>query len=290
MCQKNNDKEVYDCAWEYLLNNTPEEVTKDVIGSYLSVPNGGCKDLSCVYRRLLLSAKNGNMIDGVIMGVLGGDFERLGDVLNGFDAKWVSGEYSGNLGNLIDYICQELKLDERYKYENLNQNSRWFGYCRTIISGAEFISQFENYQDFSRWVNAFPKDERSMAALPLLIEKEVYGLGFTLACDFVKELGFHDYGKPDVHIIEIFKSVGLVAQNASVYEVFKAISRVARNSDSIRNSDSSATAYEVDKLFWLIGSGYFYNHTDIGNNGRIGGMRNDFIGYFNAKCPHDAAR
>jgi len=33
----------------------------------------------------------------------------------------------------------------------------------------------------------------------------------------------------------------------------------------------------VDKLFWLIGSGYFYNDKHIGKDGRIGSHKKDFI-------------
>ncbi len=37
------------------------------------------------------------------------------------------------------------------------------------------------------------------------------------------------------------------------------------------------TPYDGDKLFWLIGSGYFYDDHHIGNNGRIGSRKKEFI-------------
>ncbi len=61
----------------------------------------------------------------------------------------------------------------------------------------------------------------------MLIDAEVQGVGFPLACDFLKELGFANYGKPDVHIIEIFEASGLVAKGATNYQILKAISRIA---------------------------------------------------------------
>ena len=47
------------------------------------------------------------------------------------------------------------------------------------------------------------------------------------------------------------------------------MARVARN--------VGVTPYNVDKLFWLIGSGYFYEDQDVGNGGRIGSRKKQFI-------------
>jgi hypothetical protein len=49
----------------------------------------------------------------------------------------------------------------------------------------------------------------------------------------------------------------------------KAVARVARY--------SSVTAYNVDKLFWLIGSGHFYDKPEIGLNRKIGRRKKSFI-------------
>lgn len=89
-----------------------------------------------------------------------------------------------------------------------------------------------------------------MAALPMILAAEIDGIGYPLACDFLKELGFINYGKPDVHIIDIFSGIGLC------------------DSKSIAISNSKNNYREglilpkfllinVDKLFWLIGSGKF---------------------------------
>ncbi|NES63718.1 hypothetical protein G3343_22875, partial [Vibrio parahaemolyticus] len=53
------------------------------------------------------------------------------------------------------------------------------------------------------------------------------------------------------------------------YQILKAISRIA--------DSTGFSSYNVDKLFWLIGSGYFYNHPGIGNKGRVGKMKEAFI-------------
>jgi hypothetical protein len=68
--------------------------------------------------------------------------------------------------------------------------------------------------------------------------------------------------KPDVHVKEIFEGIGMCPIGSTDYEVFKAVAEVASN--------SGVTPYNVDKLFWLIGSWNFYDDPHIGNNGRVG--------------------
>ena len=54
-----------------------------------------------------------------------------------------------------------------------------------------------------------------------------------------------------MHVKDIFGGLGLSAEGAGDYEVFKAVGRLARN--------AGVTPYNADKLFWLVGSGYFYD-------------------------------
>jgi len=131
------------------------------------------------------------------------------------------------------------------------------------------LAQFKNTDDLYKWIDVFYSDDRIRPALPLLLILEIKGIGFPLACDFLKEIGYKEFGKPDVHIKDIFKGVGLVDQHADNYEVYKAIVRVA-NSNHV-------TPYNVDKLFWLIGSGKFYNNKEIGTQGSIKTNKKKFI-------------
>ena len=72
-----------------------------------------------------------------------------------------------------------------------------------------------------------------------------------------------------MHVKDIFGSLWLCPPGAGDYGVFKAVGRLARN--------AGVTPYNVDKLFWLIGSGYFYNDEHIGKKGRIGSRKEAFI-------------
>jgi hypothetical protein len=112
----------------------------------------------------------------------------------------------------------------------------------------------------------FNRHESTRAALPMMLEQEVDGFGFALACDFLNELGYEGYAKPDVHLRDIFTELDLCPRNASDYQVFKAVVRIARH--------VGQSPYHVDKLFWLIGSGNFYKHPDIGS---IGSKVREFV-------------
>ena len=56
---------------------------------------------------------------------------------------------------------------------------------------------------------------------------------------------------------------------ASPYEIQKVIVAMA--------NANKVSAYNVDKLFWLIGSGKFYNHPNIGNDGGVGRNKQRFL-------------
>ncbi len=118
-------------------------------------------------------------------------------------------------------------------------------FCMTIISSADFMSEFQTAERFYQQVDSFYKYENMRATLPLWISAEIFGIGFALACDFLKEIGYTEYPKPDVHLSDIFKQSHLVPYSANDYQLYKAILRFAKN--------VGVTPYEVDKVFWLIG-------------------------------------
>jgi hypothetical protein len=130
-----------------------------------------------------------------------------------------------------------------------NPKSYWVIFCKSIFSASHFLSRFSNLKEFDNFVSQFYLNEYTRVALPLLLEKEVFGLGFALACDFLKENGYPEYVKPDVHIKAIFRGIG-ISKSDSDYDVFKDVIRFSE--------DINELPYCVDKLFWLVGSGRFY--------------------------------
>ena len=258
--QSQFDRSAYTVAKEYLLSF--EQVTPEMLERYLSVPNSQRPDsLAHVYRQLLESAHSPGMMPSVIGAAMGG-VGSLEAVLCHFQSLAIVEKYGLDWSALLDEIVSEVNPQGQIRR---SPRSLWPRFCRTALSGAAFLTQFDELEDFQRWVEPFNQDDRTRPALPLLLSAEIDGIGFPLACDFLKELGYLGYCKPDVHLKVIFPQLGLSSDETD-FGVFKAIVRVARN--------VGVTPYAVDKLFWLTGSGNFYL-----DGVRIGRIRDEFVRY-----------
>jgi hypothetical protein len=132
-------------------------------------------------------------------------------------------------------------------------NSYWAIFTKGVLSGAEFLSQFDSFEAFDEFVNSFSFNDISIAALPILLDQEIYGFAFALACDWLKECGFHNYAKPDRHVVDILFGTG-VSPSQNNYVVFKTMVRMARV-----NNELPAV---VDRLLWFIGSGRYVDEHD----------------------------
>ena len=267
IASRNKGRRIYLLARTFLFQLKAPGLTRAVIESYFIAPvSRRPTTLAGIYERLLGSGQNANMKAGVVGGSIGG-VGKLGPLLSNFEPVQVVAHYGIDSKRLLKDIIKRLKPHGKIRKK---PRSIWPQYCRTVLSAAEFLSRFESATDFYAWIDFFDADARARPGLPLIICEEVQGIGFALACDFLMELGYANFGKPDVHIREIFNAAGLCCGNASDYERLRAICRVAESAD--------VSPYTVDKVFWLIGSGFFYNHPQIGNAGRIPQPKARFIG------------
>jgi hypothetical protein len=264
--QSDLDKAAYSLAKDFLRRSGADKgVTPELIEEYLHLSTPRPDDLPGVYESLLESAQSAERKATVIGGAIGG-VHKLKSVLCGFDTEQVVRKYATGR-EVFEDVVTHLKPKG-----NINTSSKgmWPQYCLTILSGARFLSQFASADDFYEWVDVFDRlDDRARPALPMLLAQEIDGFGFALACNFVKELGYENFSKPDVHVKDIFWALGLSPWGTNDYEVFKAVARVARH--------AGVTPYNVDKLFWLIGSGHFYHDPEIGVDGKIGRRKKQFI-------------
>jgi hypothetical protein len=263
------DRQVFKWAYAYLINLEQPGVDQALLEKYLWLPDhvGRAKTISDIYVRMLESAQSANMKAGVIGKALGGVY-RLGEVLDEFNPQSVLDKYSDDWEFLLDTIEAELQPSGQIRR---GSRSIWPQYCKTVLSAAHFMNRFKTAEDFYAYVALFDGDDRTRVALPLLMKEKVRGMGFALCCDFLKELGYTNFAKPDVHIRDIFTHVGLSTAHPSDLELFDAVTRVANH--------NGRTPYAVDKLFWLIGSGFFYDDPQIGRNGRIGSQKAAFVAF-----------
>lgn len=253
------DQAVHRLAFEYLGSVQPKPITRAMLEKYMSVPIDKWTrppSLAGIYLRLLKAAQNRGMMPQVIGASIGG-VERLGVVLCNFDPRTVLEKYTGG----SKQVWKEIKVKLKPKGQlRSTAKSLWPSYCESILSSAKFLSQFGSHQEFYEWIGWFYADPRARPALPMLIDREIHGVGFALACDFLKEMGYSNYPKPDVQLRRIFVGLGLCPAKARDYELYKAIIRVAAHVQE--------TPFAVDKLFWLIGSGKLdQDKLNIGRHG-----------------------
>jgi len=267
------DKQVYKLAKNYLPNLNKNGVTVELIEKYLNplTINPRPTSKQGIYQRILESAQNANMKAGVIGRAIGG-VEKLSVVLAKFNPKDVLNKYGDDWQDVLDDIVKQLQPRGIIRR---TPRSIWPHYCQTILSAALFVEQFTSVDDFFRWLDFFDQDARARASLPMLLSHEIKGFGFALSCDFLKEMGYVNFPKPDVHLRDIFTALELCNAKDDDYQLFKAIIRLSSN--------AKVTPYNADKVFWLIGSGYFYDDPNIGSEGRIGSKKHEFIEYARSK-------
>lgn len=195
-----------------------------------------------VYKQALASLCNRDRMSNYIK------FEdrqaQLREVLFNFTPLEVKEKYDERIESLINVLNEKLSL----KIDHQKKRSLGVIFAEGIISAARFFSEFKDKKDFDNFVKGFQTNKYSRQALPMLLDKEIDGFGFALACDFLKEAGYDCYPKPDVHLMDVFKKSGLCERNN--YKVFKTIIEMAEI--------VGKTPYEVDKRIWLVCTGKFY--------------------------------
>ena len=248
--QPMTDQQLYKFATDFLLSF--DKITQDDLKIHLTSEYKKPKDLKTIYKRLCVSAQNKQMGPQVIGNSIGG-IDNLKKVLSDFDPHKVAANYEkADVEPLLKDIKKKLNPSGKFR---TTSKSLWTLFAKSVIDSAHFLKSFDTAESFYEWANFFANDTRAKPALPLMISIEINGIGFPLACDFLKELGFTEYGKPDVHVKDIFKALNIInnKENNTTkqnYATLKAIDRIAKS--------NNVTPYAVDKVFWLIGSGNFY--------------------------------
>lgn len=251
-------KVVFKCAKQFLGDIVAKypELNQSILEKHLE-HEARFDNIVDANKRLIESLSNRNMMASVIN--FRGRETQLRSILCGYDPQAIINKYpSANV--LFDVFKKNFEIKNVQSKRNL-----WRKFSEGIISGSKFMASFKDKDEFDNFIKTFALNKYTKAALPMLLSKEIKGFGLALACDFIKELGYRDYPKPDVHLIKIFSDLGL-AVSTEPYEVYKTIIEM---SEAVGED-----AYTVDKIFWLISSGRFYL-VNI-NTGR---KRDEFIRY-----------
>jgi hypothetical protein len=243
MIEKSTAIEICNQAREYLLSF--DRIDEKMLDKHLKIPKPPQSVPGLLYG-MLRSISNRRGMSNTI-----GDIENLRSYLEDFVPMQIVKKYGKKYGNNWKGIFKRIK--ENYKHPGEmkidNPKSYWVIFCKSIVSAAHFLSQFSSVEEFKKFVSPFERNEYTRVALPLLLAEEVFGLGFVLACDFLKENGYPKFVKPDVHIKAIFHGIG-ISKSKSPYDIFKDVIRFSKQINKL--------PYYTDKLFWLVGSGNFY--------------------------------
>jgi len=243
MDTKGKNQIVYRTAYRYLHEIKPEQITNDELNKYFVGDRKDFNTLEDVFEQIIYSAQNYQSMPNVIK--YQERRERIKSILYNFDLERIS-----------QYDVEELYQKFRYKFDVTsadNKYNSWHKWTKSIVDAAKFMSDFKDIEDFKSFVAKFDYNLLTRMAMPLLISKKINGLGFALACDCLKELGYINYPKPDVHLIQVFVRAGL--SSGEPISVFEAIVRMAEDCKEI---EPEITPYKIDKVIWLICSGRFY--------------------------------
>ena len=231
---------IYNAARDYLDSIKPKGVDLE---EYYRGDRRDYSSLTDVFIQLIASAQNYQRMPNVIK--FNERRDRIAELTSGFDYQLIKDVSP-------DDLYQTFRSEFNPGGADSNRNC-WHKWSKSVVDSAKFVSEFSDVDDFEEFVNRFSYNVSTRMALPLLISQKISGIGFALACDALKELGFTNYPKPDVHLMDVFSALGLSEDNP--ISTFEAIVRM---SDHCKAVNSDVTPYKVDKIFWLICSGRFY--------------------------------
>jgi hypothetical protein len=245
---KKQAKDLWAICIDYLSQKTDIEAVYDLASDST---NPLLTDFPSIYLRLLESLSNRQGMPKSI-----GSVSRLSEVLFDFLPHKVSKEYGADWERLFRDIGSIIRPTSRMMI-TVPQNY-WVVFSKGTIDSARFLSQFETAERYNDAVRQFAENSAFAAGLPKVLELEIRGFGFALACDFLKESGWSQYAKADVHTKKLLEGVGLA--DGTDYGTFKAMVKISRIIQE--------NPYRVDKILWLIGSGNLYNRKESLNTSR----------------------
>lgn len=233
--------ELYRTAYDYLQEIAPPGIDLE---KYFVSDSQDYSSLIDVFKQFITSAQDYRSMPSVIA------FEKrepqIREILKDYDLEQISKMSENDL-----YHTLRDKFDITSKD---NKRNSWYKWSCSVVDSAKFVGRFKDADDFARFIDRFDYNVESRAALALFIQNKIRGVGFALACNSLKELGYMNYPKPDVHLMDVFHSIGL-----SEYTQMSTFEAIIDMAEDCKTVDKTVTPYKVDRVFWLICSGDYYH-------------------------------
>ena len=239
---KNVYKAIYQEALNYIIDRAGLEYVVDQLKNNTNNHPPEIKAINDIFRMLLNAAISTKRMREAI-----GPIENLDDLLLGFDPIKLYSQY-GEKCELLAGKIRELKAGGNLKGVNISDDhwAYWEMFCKTVLSGACFLSQLKTVQTFKAFVRGFKYNEMTTAVLPLLLQKEIQGFTFSSACDFLARAGFCDYIAPDPRVKALLFDIEII-ETRDNYELLKTLIAIGRVNDEKTDL--------VNKLFLMIAGG-----------------------------------
>ena len=240
------NKEFYEICITMLVEQKPDRITEEEVIEYLNGDGIKTTTMKDVLERLCITLQNYQGMKNYI-----GYFTRNKDAIKrtlfDFDImrSYVAYPKTETLYNaFITNGCDMKK----------SQNS-WIKYCKAIINGLKWLKQFRDFHSFDRFIKSYDKLEFELIYMLSNLDQKF--VGFALACDLIKELGYKNYSKPDIHIEQILNAKKCSELNVSPkhklvnqHITFLELKAIAE--------DCNVSDYHLDKLLWTLSSGHFH--------------------------------
>lgn len=249
----NKDAEMFNLfkyAEQFVLDNCPENIN---LSKYLNL-NKTYYSMEEVSEALIFALQNRNIMPNIIK--FKENKEIFKNILYDFSTTQILTHYN-NEENLFDKFKEYFEIKNKESKKNL-----WYQYAKSVISACEFLVKFEDEIAFDNFINSFSGDLLKKAALINLMTEEISGLGISLCCEFLAELGYADFPPADSYVRELLSKLNVCKDDE--YDVFKSIIKMADVAEK--------NAYYVYKVFYLISKGTFYL-----DNASMPNAKTDFI-------------
>lgn len=163
-----------------------------------------------------------------------------------------------------EILCRLKELDVARALANLKsaqvikteRTNFWEGWLRSVKDAASFVLTYASGKEFSDFFGQF--HGRSLILGPYFLSQQIYGIGFALACDVLKDLGASELIKPDTHIKKVFYGLSLVKKHSDEAVLDAAVRLVEQANEARQPEKPEITPFQLDKMIWLCCSGTFY--------------------------------
>ena len=252
-------------AYELLLElihgkATSARITERELNDYF-VPEGLLKGQNYLERLASSLQNSGMMHNSIRFNESEERYNHIKNVLCDFDAQKVLSKYR-DWKELYYALTNNGEEDKGVRKDADDKRTNWGKYAKGLYCGIDFLENNGGQQQIEQ-LCATPANEAELNKKIKeikQIEKSIYGLGFALTCDWLKECGCTWLAKPDIHI-KIVCSAIASEQNAEMTDV-DIVKFVFLFAQEVQQKYPNVTAYQLDKIIWLICTGNFYLQKD----------------------------